>query len=193
MVETTQPSPDLGEVKKGPINHTPEELAQIMLTQGRLRALWNDETTREALWAGARTVLHAGISISDFFPGIGEVISGGADILKSMHRLGQFTEYWLGKNLLPVPDLSPGVSWKVAVGSEILEPFTGGLAPTHLAEFYYVLRHDKPLLKAGREKWRKAKHVLQILQDKLKSEQSDAGRPDIVAAIETFVPDDKQD
>jgi len=97
-----------------------------------LGKMLQDEKVKIALIAFARTVLNIGISVVDLVPGIGEVVSIGADLAK-------LTSF----------DLTPDDSKAWAWGSEVLELFTGGALPTHAIETTMQFVKDFPRMKAG--------------------------------------------
>jgi hypothetical protein len=94
-----------------------------------------DKEVRVALSALARSLLNIGISIVDVVPGIGDVISVGADVAK-------LTEFDL------TPDVGKGIAW----GSEILEFFTGGAMPSHAIETTIQMVKDVPRIVKGLKK-----------------------------------------
>ena len=105
----------------------------------RVRRLYEDPVTRKGGEALLRTAVNAGIVAADFYPGVGEVISWGADAAKVLGRTFNFTKL----------DLTPDVSSHVAVWTEILEFCTGGLAPTHVIESSIQLKADWPRMREG--------------------------------------------
>lgn len=107
-------------------NHNGEFLFMTML---------KDEKVKESLKAAVRTLANVGITLVDFIPGIGDVVSLGADLLK-------WTKF----------DITPDVSKEIAVGSEALEPFFGGALPTHAIEGGLQLWKDVPRLKEGMQR-----------------------------------------
>jgi hypothetical protein len=110
-----------------------------------------DEKVRTALVALTRTLLNIGISVIDLIPGIGEVVSIGADLAK-------LTKFDL------TPDVSKGIAW----GSEILELFTGGVLPTHAIETTFQVIKDIPRIKVG---LKKAKEIWSAHQAVVKSKK----------------------
>jgi len=110
-----------------------------------------DEKVRTALVALTRTLLNIGISVVDVIPGIGEVVSIGADLAK-------LTKFDL------TPDVSKGIAW----GSEILELFTGGTFPTHVIETTFQVIKDIPRIKVG---LKKAKEIWSAHRAVVKSEK----------------------
>lgn len=115
---------------------TEQELLKIFQEKGGetklvLQEIWQDEEARVALVAAGRLLINLGISLADFIPGFGDVFSWGADLLK-WTRL----------------DLSPDVSKKIAVGSELSEVL-GGAVPSHFIETFIQLGYDIPRMKKG--------------------------------------------
>ena len=99
-----------------------------------------DEVMQLGLAAVARLIANGVISAADFIPlGAGEVPGWAADLTKLVAKIPGFNK---------ADFLTPDVSTKVAVGSEILfEPMTGGAAPTHIIETALQAKAD---LQAGR-------------------------------------------
>ncbi|MCC6710867.1 MAG: hypothetical protein IT416_00755 [Candidatus Pacebacteria bacterium] len=103
-----------------------------------LGKMLQDEKVRVALLAVTRTVLNIGISVVDVFPGIGEVVSLGADLAK-------LTKFDL------TPDVNKGWAW----GTEIIELFTGGVFPSHAIETTMQFIKDFPRIKEGAKRAKK--------------------------------------
>ena len=97
-----------------------------------------DPVIQEALYASLRTAVNITITLTDFFPGLGEVISWAADIGKIWKKT----------------DLTPDVSKTIAWGTELLEFVSWGSIPSHAIETVLQLTHDIPRLKAGWHRWR---------------------------------------
>ncbi|HEU4985166.1 MAG TPA: hypothetical protein VFT58_05950, partial [Nitrososphaera sp.] len=107
--------------------------------QGRFRQVYStakeilaNKDVRAGAKATVRTVINLGITAADFFPGIGEAASWAADA-------GKFVGL----------DLTPNVPKWLAVGSELLEFPTAGLAPSHAIETGMQLWHDRKVIRAG--------------------------------------------
>lgn len=135
----------------------------VIDSKTRWQRLQEDPDFKEALPALLRTCLNLGISIADFFPGAGAVPSWAADALKFS---GKF-------------DLTPSVSKKIAIGSEILDLIACDFLPTHILETILQLkREDLAKLKRG------LKSAIKILR----SEETDyqANKSDIDSAIDIF-------
>jgi hypothetical protein len=94
-----------------------------------------DKEVRVAITALTRALLNIGISAIDVIPGIGEVVSGAADVAK-------LTEFDL------TPDVGKGIAW----GSEIFEIITGGAMPTHVFETTIQIIKDMPKIVKGLKK-----------------------------------------
>ena len=149
------------------------QIVQVALWKRVFRVITNKDvlTGCAALF---RTVTNTGISIADAFPGIGDVVSFGADGAKV------FTRVCLKVGIDPKLDLTPDVSISIALGAELAEPVTGGLAPTHAVETAIQAKHDLPrLLKA-----------LQVARSIIASEYDDweENQATLESAIEYFLP-----
>lgn len=113
----------------------PQEIAVIQKEEPVI-TLSKEEILKQGRMALLRTFLNFGVTIVDLIPGIGEAVSLSADFVK----------------LLPFAarryvDLTPDVSFAVALGTELTEiPFLGAF-PSHGIEFLLQLRHDVPRMK----------------------------------------------
>jgi len=127
----------------------------------RYKKIVDDKQVQEAAKAAARTAINAGIVIADFVPAAGDAVSWTADVMK-------FSKY----------DLTPDVSKKIAIGSEVLEAFSAGMAPSHAIEGVLQLRKDLPRMREG---FAKLKEIWTEEQDDYAN-----NREDIDAAVTIF-------
>jgi len=119
-----------------------EQTAERLNFLTRLERSLKDPEVQDFLRRFGRTVANVGITFSDAVPGLGEVFSGGADALKLLDPIAR---RYFG---ISTDILSPDVSKKTAIGSELLEIPSGGLFPTHIFETVLQLRKDwKPMEK----------------------------------------------
>ena len=103
-----------------------------------------------------RTTLNALISVADTVPGVGDLVSWGADIAKILARaqykrqrqMAELAGEDLGLVKMSKIELTPDVSVKIAVLTEFLEPLFLGLLPSHAIESSFQLYADFPKLKA---------------------------------------------
>lgn len=108
------------------------------------RAL-QDPEVREAAVAFGRALLNTGITLADALPNRkGEKVSWAADLAKILSRVARVKKL----------DVTPDVSARVAVGSEVLEAITGGPMPTHAIETALQVRADMPRFRRGVERLR---------------------------------------
>ncbi len=148
----------------------PASLARRLSVIDRLKNIGSDKGCREAGAALFRTGVNALFTVGDFIPGVGEAGSWTADGLKTVRRVWQMTgrdPRWL--------DLTPDVSWKVAIGSEALEYVSFGTAPTHGIEAsMQFFGYDKTRIKLGAERaiklWRGEK--VEELEDYAKNKEA---------------------
>ena len=108
----------------------------------RLERSMKDPEVQDFMKRFGRTAANMGITLTDFVPGFGEFFSGGADALK---LLDPFARKYLGFST----DLSPDVSKKTAIGSELLEIPSAGLMPTHIIETVLQLKKDWGPMREG--------------------------------------------
>lgn len=120
-----------------------ERVAREVSLLERWRLLLGDKEVHGAAAAGARTLANGGIILTEMVPGIGEVFSWGADAWKFFARA-------TGLNKLDL--LTPDVSLKWALISEIPDLAMGTLLPSHLVEFTLQLRADAPRIRKGIER-----------------------------------------
>lgn len=114
-------------------NVQPDEILPSSIGE-RWSEVMQQEAARQGLGAVARLVANGVITIVDCVPlGIGEMPGWAADVAKVVSRVSPAL-----RNL----DLSPDVSMKLAVGSEAIEPFTAGAAPSHFLETLLQLKAD---------------------------------------------------
>lgn len=121
------------------------EMGQELSTYMHIKNIAEDETVREGLKAVFRTLMNSGITAADTYPVVGDIVSWGADAGK----------------LLNATDLTPDVPKSVAWGSELAEPFTGGVLPSHLIETVMQFAHDKPRIIAA---WKRCQELLRQAQ-----------------------------
>lgn len=119
----------------------------IALMDPEVRANLSDEEIKQVKLVIYRTTANLTIGLLDVIPaGIGEMASWGADTLKVAKSVFIAIKKRTKKIRKKFPswlDLTPDVPNSVAVLSEVVEPFTGGWAPTHLlVEFPMQLHHD---------------------------------------------------
>lgn len=154
-----------------------QKLAESLDRKSRLSLVLRDRKCQGAVAACFRTIMNTGITAADFVPGIGEVVSGGADFLKVLRR--SMKKVGVDPSFL---DLTPDVSLRIALGSEVLEFGTGGLAPTHAIEGTMQLRKDIPRIKEG------AKRFMEIWKGKRIKEATDYGanKTEINQALKVF-------
>jgi len=152
----------------------PETLARAFSGESRLRLIWEDEEVRRAALAALRTAVNIGISLADVVPALGEFPGWVADAGKVMTAVGRT----FGVDLRL--DLTPAVSKKVALGSELLEIPTLTVFPPNGIETSLQLKADWPTLQAG---FQRAKEIWQ-------NEAIDyaANRAEIDGALEVFDP-----
>lgn len=150
--------------------------AVVIYAMQRWSRAITDPEISVAAKAAVRTLANLGISTMDTVPIAGEGVSWLADI-------GKFTDSW-AQRLGVSTDLTPDVSKRVAVGSEILEAFTASVGPSHMVETALQFKADWPRLRRGFERF------LELLQ----GEQDDYKRhPEIDTAIDEFVNKEKTD
>lgn len=116
---------------------------------------WNDPVRCEGRKALARTIINGAIAAGDLVPWTGDSVSVAADIAKVTHRGARMLSRVPGFRGLAkgtgILDLTPDVNVLTAFGSELAEPVTGGLAPTHVIEAsLQYFGHDKERIQAGR-------------------------------------------
>ncbi len=124
------------------------DFARGLSVRSRIWAIVNDPECRQVVGAGFRTIANTGVTAADFVPVVGDVVSWGADGLKTLRRIFKATRIMDPKIL----DLTPDVSLAVAIGSEATELMTGGIAPSHAVEGLLQLKHDWPRMKEGTKK-----------------------------------------
>jgi hypothetical protein len=127
---------------------------EVQLTgESTLRTMWKDPEVRQAAAGVCRTLINVGISFTDIVPVVGDTPSWIADGWKVVTRAFGISRF----------DLTPDVSIKLALGTELAEIPTLGLAPTHVIETSMQLKHDWPKIKKGfaraREIARQAKEL----------------------------------
>ncbi|MFC1617862.1 hypothetical protein ACFL2B_01125 [Patescibacteria group bacterium] len=166
MRNKEQPVPDLESEFERP---SIEELAnETFLTRTKL--LMKDKDMQEALVATFRAFANIGISIADAAPAVGAPFSGGADLAKIFARITG----------LPL-DLTPDVSIKLAVGSEVAEIPAAGAAPTHAIETLKQMFHDRHKLAGG---YKAMRHYYKRLSENPETAEIDA---EINEAAEVFL------
>ncbi len=121
----------------------PEGEARSALSQSLWRELLACPEVVPGIQALVRTLANAGVTVADVIPGAGDTVSWSADMLK-------FAAPVLMKIGLPNLDLTPTVSKKVAVISELVEIPTAGLFISHGIETLLQLRRqDWGLIKSA--------------------------------------------
>lgn len=113
-------------------------------------ALFVHEDTQKGAEATLRAVINTGISLADTIPVFGEIASWGADIAKIVEDFRYKRRRKEAKKRGEDPDLvvrekfnlTPDVPTWVAVGTEVLEFFTGGFFPSHAIETTWQLAYD---------------------------------------------------
>lgn len=145
--------------------------AAVLNEVTRWQEIIKDPKVRQAATAAMRTLANIGISFADAVPFAGEVPSWLAD-------LGKFTDRWAQVIGLST-DLTPDVSKEVAVGSEILEAYSGTAFPSHAFETTLQIKADWPRIVEGFKR----------LKELWSKEQADyrAHQPEIDGAIAEFV------
>jgi hypothetical protein len=138
------------------------EMGQELSTYMHIKNIAADETVREGLKAVFRTLMNSGIAAADTYPIVGDIISWGADAGKVFNTT----------------DLTPDVPKSVAWGTELAEPFTGGVLPSHIIETVMQFSHDKPRIIAA---WKRCEELL-------KQEDTDytTNKTEIDKAADTF-------
>ena len=118
------------------INLQPEEAELIRFFEEKdasakvfWEVMWMDPDVRESFKAVGLALINMGISIADFFPGVGDAVSLLADAAK-------WTKF----------DTTPDVPKWLALGSEGIELVFGG---SHLVETTGQILHDIPQIKEG--------------------------------------------
>lgn len=145
--------------------------AAVLNEVTRWQEIIKDPKVRQAATAALRTLANIGISFADAVPVAGEVPSWLAD-------LGKFTDRWARVIGLST-DLTPDVSKQVAVGSEMLEAYSGTAFPSHAIETTLQIKADWPRLVEG----------LNRFKELWSEERADyhAHQPEIEDAIAEFV------
>lgn len=128
-----------------------------------LRSLFGDPVVAEGARAVVRTAINAAVAVGDLFPGVGLALSGGADLAKAIARAELWARRAYVKNVeggdpravkMSSIDLTPDVSLRLAVGSELFECFSAGFLPTHAIEGGIQLWHDLPRMRKAYERLR---------------------------------------
>lgn len=133
------------------------------------KELWKHDEVRRGSEAAVRSAINIFISCADIVPGVGELASWGADILKiyenSRHKKKQAEAVLRGEDPTKVPrekfNLTPDVHILTATISEALELLAFFTAPTHAIETVNQLWYDVPRIRDG---VRKARAVLSDVQ-----------------------------
>lgn len=154
-VVETKKQPQIPEFVKNGLKELADHFAELFESKQESKFLFGkmiqDKEVKAALVALTRSLLNIGISIVDVVPGVGDVVSVGADVAK-------LTEFDL------TPDVGKGIAW----GSEILEFFTGGAMPSHAIETTIQMFKDVPRIVKG---LKKAEKIWNSHKDVVKSEQ----------------------
>jgi len=135
-------------------------MERVRAAKSTIEEIKSDPDLVEGKEAALRTVSNTAISIADTVPGFGELASWGADLAKVWARYDyEKRREDAVKNgedpdevELSKIDLTPDVSVKIAVLTELLELLTGGLVPSHAIETGLQLKADWPKLKKAAEK-----------------------------------------
>jgi hypothetical protein len=110
-----------------------------------------DPVVAEAWQAIGRTIINILIIITDFNP-LTEGISLLADIAKIIRNTPGLYRH-LKYNLDPTPDVKGIRGIGIAVGSELIEPFTGDFFPSHAIESsIQFFGYDLPRIRKGLKK-----------------------------------------
>lgn len=127
----------------------------------KLTVMRADPVIRQAFTPAIRTIINFGLSFGDLFPGLGSIGSWTADLAK----LWADYRYWrdckqadkegrdrklVKKSVL---NLTPDVSWAVAIGTEVPDVMFGDWLPSHLIETLFQLHADWPVL------WKAVKQI----------------------------------
>ena len=153
-----------------------EQIAQGIAETHRVelfKLILSDPELQEGVKAVARTLANAGISAVEWgVPLLGEAGSMGADAAKALAFMVR---------RLKMLDLTPDVSKKVAIGSELLEPVTLSLFPSHSLETSLQFKADVPRIVSAMKK----------LSTVMAGRQRELSQPQVIEAIDTF--DDTKD
>lgn len=152
-------------------------VAQTLSREARIRMLIEDPDCRKGAIAGLRTLLNAGITAADFIPVAGEGLSWGADVLKTIRRIGRK----IGIDIKFL-DFTPDVGLFAALGSEAFELVSFGIAPTHAVESTLQLKKDIPRIKKA---WGKAISIWRT-STTLEARDYEANRNEINDAMKQF-------
>ncbi len=152
----------MGVGPKAEIKKAPGPIERMRAAYGRLKDLLRDPALREGAEASARTVINTLIAVADTVPGAGSIASWGADAAKMWARFEYHKERArvaaeggdVSKVKLSRVDLTPDVSLKLAVGTEVFELVSADFLPTHAIEAVAQLRHDLPRMKKALARFR---------------------------------------
>jgi hypothetical protein len=158
-IEKPQSLPPIQEIP--PVIESPSIIAEEMILKSRWERLSADPRVLKGMQALARTLANAGITIADIVPGAGDILSWSADVLK-------FIGPHLNRFGIPNLDLTPTVSKKVAITTELFEFGTFGITATHIIE---------TLLQLTREDWKNIKEALKAMGEIL-AEENERRRKD---------------
>lgn len=144
------------------VKETPSAIARLKDMKQRLERLLEDPVLREGTEASLRTAINAMIAVADTIPGAGSLASWGADAAKIWARTQYFRERQRvaaeggdpSKVRLSKVDLTPDVSIRLAVGTELLEFAGADFFPTHAIEAVAQLRHDLPRIRKALARFR---------------------------------------
>lgn len=153
----------------------------ILKLRALVRILTHDQIIISGAKSGLRLIINLIITLADFFPGFGEILSWLNDGYKILYRT-EIIFYGLQKKLetiSPHPKLikickriekfllqakefdpSKDVALWAALGSEALEFISFSLFPSHLIELIWQTKKDWPALKKGMVRLYKIRHLL---------------------------------
>lgn len=143
------------------------EQLSLLDKAARVESIARDPEVRKGMEGMLRLAVNAGISVADTVPVVGDVISLSADAAKGLAQ--RFNLRFL--------DTSPDVSFSAAITSELIEPVTMGMVPSHLVETTLQARADWPLIKTA---YLRARSIWTGRAEEI-------SRPAIMEAIQKFI------